>query len=133
MKSIRRIDQANLIPLKDIQHKQLPPHRIEDTSTLTPEELKTYQAELRKHKLQSALERALRDIHATPLEESDFEEDTTIARPTPDEYFRSTELERQRTTIERNLKTIASQKQTHDINLDRSDLQHCPRANIVKK
>lgn len=126
MKPIRRIDPANLIPLKEIQHKHLPQEHVQDSSQLTPEELKTYQEKLRKHKIQSALDKVLKQIQTDPV--SIDNEDNFIAEEALKEHFRQADS-RRKALIDR---YGIDQKNTYDTTAKTSDVPHCPRPNIKK-
>lgn len=126
MKPIRRIDQANLIPLKEIQHKHLPPEYVQDTSLLTPEELKKYQTELRKQKIQSALDKVLQQIQAEPIP-VDSESNPT-ADAALEEHLRQADSRRQALIKRYGI----DQKNTYDTKAKTTDVSHSPRPNIKK-
>lgn len=130
MKPIRRIDSVNLIPLEQVKHKHLPQDYVQDTANLTPEQLKAYQSELRKQKIQSALDKVLKQIQTTePLEEID---NNSIADQALRDHFLSADLRRSNMLKQCGINT-ADDKKIYDTNTKQSDLSSGPRPNIPKK
>jgi hypothetical protein len=130
MKPIRRIDPANLIPLEQVKHKHLPQDCVQDTTNLTPEQLKTYQSELRKQKIQSALDKVLKQIQISdPLEEIDS---NPIADQALQEHLQSAELRRNDMLKRYGINTVEDKK-ICDTKAKQPDLSHNPRPNVPKK